>query len=370
LRAVSGLLLTALLAGCGAGPTQGGPSGANTQAMSAARTVYQRIEALPPDQRRAEAVRLARREGSLSLYTSMTDDLAEPVRQAFERQFGITLSLFRANSETLVQRGLQENQAGRPGADAVESDFAAMAALSGEGLFADYHGPGLDRVLAGGRFPHWTATRLNIFLPAWNTNLIKPGEEPRGWEDLADPRYRGKVTVELSDSDWYANLTDYWLAHGHTQAQVDQLWRGILANARAARGHIVMMQLLGAGQTPIDAMNYTYITDQAAATGAPVSYRLVDGTNPIPAFPRPNGVGMLAAARHPAAAWLFYDWMLGEGQQLLVRQHLTPATKVPGDTSLRGLNLAPFDAAALTRDAKTWDTRYDAALRGVAQVGN
>jgi iron(III) transport system substrate-binding protein len=94
-----------------------------------------------------------------------------------------------------------------------------------------------------------------------------------------------------------------------------------------------MMQLLGAGQTAVDAMNYTYITQQAAAAGAPVVYRLPDGTNPIPAFPRPNGVGMLAAAQHPAAAWLFYDWMLTEGQQVLVGQHLTPSTEVPGTTA-------------------------------------
>jgi iron(III) transport system substrate-binding protein len=359
-----------LLAGCGGGLADSGqqaaaPSGATT----AARAVYDQIAALPKDQQRAKAVELAKAEGSLSLYTSMTEDLTKPITEKFQRQFGVTVHLFRANSETIVQRTLQESQANRPGADAVESDFAEMSALAGENLFADYRGAALDRV-KDGNFQHWTADRLNLFLPAWNTTQIRPGDEPRSWEDLADPKYRGKITVELSDSDWFANVTHYWLTHGKTQAQVDELWRGIVANAKAAKGHIVMMQLLGAGQTAMDAMNYTYITQQAASTGAPVAYRLPDGTNPIPAFPRPNGVGMLAAAQHPAAAWLFYDWMLTEGQQVLVDQHLTPSTDVPGDTSLTGLNIVPFDTEALVRDGKAWDDRYDAALRGVQQVSN
>lgn len=362
-------VLTLLLAGCGAGLADSGQTGAAPAGSSAAQAVYDQINALPKDQQRARAVELAKAEGTLSLYTSMTENLATPVTAAFQKQFGIKVALFRANSETIVQRTLQESQAARPGADAVESDFAEMSALAGDNLFADYHGAALDRV-KDGTFDHWTADRLNLFLPAWNTDQIAPGDEPRSWEALADPRYKGKITVELSDSDWYANLTTYWLAHGKTQGQVDQLWQGIVANAKAAKGHTVMMQLLGAGQTAMDAMNYTYITEQAKDAGAPVAYRLPDGTNPIPAFPRPNGVGMLAAAQHPAAAWLFYDWMLTEGQQVLVAQHLTPSTDVPGDTSLAGLNIVPFDTDTLIKDGKSWDDRYDAQLRGVQQVSN
>jgi iron(III) transport system substrate-binding protein len=354
-------------AACGGGLADTG-STPGQAGSSATQAVYQQIQSLPPDQQRAKAVELAKQEGSLSLYTSMTDDLAKPVTQKFQQQFGIKVNLFRANSETIVQRALQENQAGRPGADAIESDFAEMTTLSGENLFADYTGAARAKV-KDGQFDHWTATRLNIFLPAWNTNEIKPGDEPRSWEDLADPKYRGKITVELSDSDWYANLTDYWLAHGKTQTQVDQLWQGIVTNSKAAKGHTVMMQLLGAGQTALDGMNYTYITQQAKDAGAPVEYRLPDGTNPIPAFPRPNGVGMVAGAPHPAAAWLFYDWMLTEGQQVLVDQHLTPSTDVAGDDSLKGLNIVPFDGDTLVKNGKSWDDRYDAQLRGVQQVG-
>ncbi|GHH83839.1 hypothetical protein GCM10018793_46900 [Streptomyces sulfonofaciens] len=354
-----------LVAGCGAGAADSGQIRVADVASGAAQKVYDDIQSLPRAQQRARAAELARQEGTLRVYTSLTDDVSNVVQKEFQRQFGVRISMFRANSETILQRVLQESQARKPAADAVESDFLEMTELGEQHVLADYTGPGLARVAPSSRFEGWTADRFNVFLPAWNTNLIKPADAPRHWEDLADPEYKGRLTLEPTDSDWYENVTHYWLTHGRTHRQVDTTWRKIVDNAKVTKGHTTIMSLLGAGQTPLDSMNYTYITQQARAKGAPVAYRLPDGTNPIPAFPRPNGVGMLRGARHPAAAWLFYDWMLDEGQKVLVAQHLTPSTKVPGDTSLKGLNLVPFDTKTLAASSGSWDKRYDEQLRGV-----
>jgi iron(III) transport system substrate-binding protein len=119
----------------------------------------------------------------------------------------------------------------------------------------------------------------------------------------------------------------------------------------------------------MEAMNYTYITDRAAEKGAPVTHLPKSGKSSIPAFGRPNGVGMIKNAQHPAAAWLFYDWLLTDGQKELVKLGLTPSTKVPGDKSLTGITLVPFDVKGLSKDDGSWDKKYDALLRGVASVG-
>lgn len=358
-----------LVAGCGAGAADGGSIGTTAVVSSRAQRVYDRIQALPPAKQRAMAVQLADEEGSLEVYTSLTDDVADAVTKAFQKQFPhVRISMFRGNSETILQRILQESQARRLGADAVESDFLEMSSLDSQRALAQYTGPGQARVAASSRFPDWTADRFNVFLPAWNTDLVKTADVPRSWEALADPAYKGEITLEPTDSDWYENVTHYWLTHGKSQAQVDVLWKHIVANSHVTKGHTTIMALLGAGQTPLDSMNYTYITEQARLKGAPVAYRLPDGTNPLPAFPRPNGVGMLRGAAHPAAAWLFYDWMLDEGQKILVGLHLTPSTEVPGDTSLRGIHLAPFDVKGLTDTSTDWDKKYDEQLRGVTSA--
>ncbi|MEU6006693.1 extracellular solute-binding protein [Streptomyces sp. NPDC047453] len=360
--ALAGLLVAAVTTGCG---------GAVTTASNAkADGTYAQIAGLPKDQQVVKAKELAQKEGrTLSLYTSMTADIATPIAQAFEKQYGIRVSVFRGNSETVLQRALQESQAGKAGADTVETNFAEMAALSDNDLLADFNGSAVDKVQSTARFPHWTASRLNVFQPAWNTDLIKPADEPHSWEDLALPKYKGKITLEVSDSDWFENVTKYWLDHGKSQDQVDALWKGIVANSKVAKGHTTMMQFLSAGQSPMEAMNYTYITTRAAQKGAPVTHLPESGVSKIPAFARPNGVGMIKNAQHPASAWLFYHWLLTDGQRELVNLGLTPSTEVPGDKSLKGLTLVPFDVEGLSKDAGAWDKKYDALLRGAATTG-
>jgi iron(III) transport system substrate-binding protein len=367
--AAAGAALTVTLSACGGGAADAGSSapGGGSAADSSGSDVYSALNEAG-DGARDKAVAAAKEEGELSLYTSLTSDVADALTKAFTDQFGIKVNVFRGNSETVLQRLSQEASANRPGADAVETNFAELEALSGQGILGDYEGTHLADVPKEQQFDGWTADRLNIFLPAWNTDLIKPGEEPKSWEDLADPKYAGKIQVEISDSDWFENLTRYWLDNGKSQAEVDQLWKGIAANAKAAKGHTTMMELLSAGQTPMDAMNYSYITERAGQDGAPVAYKGADGTTSVPAFPRPNGVAMVNGAQHPNAAWLFYDWMLSDGQKVLVDQHLTPVTKVPGDTSLDGVKLTTFDVEELAKNGADWQKKYDELLRGVEQV--
>jgi iron(III) transport system substrate-binding protein len=355
------------LSACGKSVTSGGGGGA--AAGSPAEKVYQQLNSLAADQQRAEAIAQAKKEGTLNLYTSLTEDLVASVKESFEKATGVKVSVFRASSETVLQRALQEASANRTGNDAIETNFGEMGVLSKQGVLADYRGAAYASVPEAGRFQGWLADRLNILLPAWNTKLIKPGQEPRSWEDLADPRFKGKLTLELSDSDWYENVTKSWLRQGKTQAQVDDLWQRIVANANVAKGHTVMAELLGAGQTAVDGMNYSYITQTTADKGAPVAFRSADGIAHTIGFARPQGVSMMKAAKHPAAAWLFNDWMLNEGQKLLVSLGLTPSVKVEGDQSLQGVTLEPYDVEGLTQDSKTWEDRYDRLLRGLKQIG-
>jgi iron(III) transport system substrate-binding protein len=357
------------LSACGKSVTSGSGGGGGSTAGGSADQVYQQLNSLPADQQRAKAIEMAKKEGTLSLYTSLTEDLTGPVKDGFEKATGVKMTVFRGNSETVLQRIQQETSANRTGNDAVETNFGEMGSLSKQGVLADYRGSAYATIPEAGRFPGWLADRLNIMLPAWNTNLIKPGQEPRSWEDLADPRFKGKITMELSDSDWYENVTKSWERAGKSQAEIDGLWQKIVANANVAKGHTVMAELLGAGQTAVDAMNYSYITQTTADKGAPVAFRSADGVAHTVGFARPQGVSMMKDAKHPAAAWLFNDWMLNEGQKLLVSLGLTPSVKVAGDDSLQGVTLEPYDVQGLTADSKTWDDRYDRLLRGLKQIG-
>ncbi len=342
-----------LVAGCGSSPSVG----ASDSGPSKAEKVYEKIQKLSGDEREKELVKEAEDEGGqLDLYTSMTSDVADAVTEAFSDKYDIDVNLYRASSETVLQRILQEAGANFAGNDVVETDALEMYDLNKEKLLADYEGEGRDKVADDGRFDGWTADRYNLFAPSWNTKLVKKGQEPTSWEDLADPKWDGKLAMELSDYDWYLTLREYWIKNGKSEDEADKLFADMANGAKVVKGHTVMGELLSAGQFALASSNYSYLVQQVADKGAPVAYKpFVD-----PVIVRPNGFGLMKTAKHPATAMLFADWLLGDGQKTLVDQGLTPTVPPEGTKNvLDGLETVDVDVKTLGEDEQKWSDAYD-----------
>jgi iron(III) transport system substrate-binding protein len=353
--AVAGLAL--LVAGCGGSPTSGSPGGGNGEGSgpTKAEQFYEEINALSGQERRDRLVEVAQEEGEVDLYTSMTSEVADVVTEAFDEEFDIDVNLYRAGSETVLQRILQEAGANYAGNDLVETNATEMFALEKEGLLAEYAGERREMVSDAGRFDGWTATRYNLFSPSWNTKMVKPGEEPTKWEDLADPKWDGKLAMELGDYDWYLSLYGYWEDQGRSTEEIDRLFVDMAQGAKVVKGHTVMGELLSAGQFALAASNYTYLVENVKEKGAPVDYTpLVE-----PVIARPNGVALMKTADHPAAAMLFADWILEEGQQVLVDEGLTPSINPTGKDPLAGVEVIPVDVEALLNESDKWSEEYE-----------
>ncbi|WP_146615639.1 ABC transporter substrate-binding protein [Nonomuraea aridisoli] len=352
-----------LLAGCGGLPTATAPQAAAGGGPTAAEKLYAEVNGMTGQQRRDKLVPLAEKEGTLDLYTSMTSDVADAVLKAFEGQFDVKVNLYRAGSETVLQRIVQEQKAGYQGNDVVETNATELFDLNTEGVLADYDSERRRMVSEAGRQQGWTATRMNLFAPSWNTGLVTPDQAPKTWEDLADPKWDGKLAMEISDSDWYLTLFKYWEKQGKTDEEINKIFEGMASGAKIVKGHTVQGQLLSAGQFSLAASNYSYIVEQAKAKGAPVDY--LPYVQPVIA--RPNGVGLMKTAKHPAAAMLFTDWLLQEGQALLVKQGLTPSI-VEGDDPLKDVEIIPIDVEELTKNGDEWNKRYDQVISNGEQV--
>jgi iron(III) transport system substrate-binding protein len=343
------------LVSCGASPTatntSSGPNDAGAK--------FEQYEALKGKERRDRLVQDAKAEGELSLYTSMTSDVADAVTKAFTAQTGVKVSLYRAASETVLQRLLQEASANHPGADVVETDALEMAAIGKEKLEVAYTGERRDMVGPEGRFETWTASRYNLFAPSWNTTKVPAGQQPKSWEDLADPKWNGQLAMELSDYDWYLTLYEYWQQHGKSESEINRLFSEMANGAKVVKGHTVMGELLSAGQFSVATSNYSYLVQRAADKGAPVAYQ------PFvqPVIARPQGAALLKTAPHPAAALLFVDWLLTEGQQVFVDLGLTPSIEPEGlKDPLEGLEVIPVDVDKLLNEQKQWSERYNALI--------
>lgn len=343
---------------CGGSPVSGSQkAGEPTEAEA----VFKEMAPLEGQERRDKLIEAAEQEGELTIYTSMTDDIAMLLEKKFEAQFDIAVDLTRAESTTVLTKVLKEYGSNYAGADIVETNALELFALSDEGALAEYAGERRDMVGPEGQFDNWTATRYNIFAPSWNTTAVSPEDAPKSWEDLADPKWDGRLALELSDYDWYLTLYGYWQEQGKSTEEIDKLFAGMADGAEVQKGHTTMSDMHVSGKFDVAATNYTYIVQQKINSGAPLAYEPIAE----PAIARPNGVGLVRNASHPAAALLFADWMLEEGQKILVDMGLTPSIVPEGvEDPLEGVEVIPVDTDTLVNENEKWMKAYDDVLRG------
>jgi iron(III) transport system substrate-binding protein len=369
---VAAFAATALMAACGGSPTAAPAPGASGEAApaesneiaDAAQEVYDRINGLSGQERTDELVRLAEEEGELNIYTSNTD--MDQLVDAFSDLYDIEVSVYRANSESVLQRILQEDAADYYGADIFETNALELGVAEQEGLLYPYESELRDSVREAGRQSEaWTASRFNSFVVGWNTDLVPPGTEPTTLEELAEPEWAGRVSMEVGDVDWFTALHDYYVEEqGWTPEEYFDLMTRLAANSKIAKGHTVQGELLSAGQFDITLSSYSHTIDKAAADGAPVAWRS-ENVEPIqPIVVRPNGIGLVRTASNPAAAMLFVDFELTGGQEIFAEKFRIGSVE-GGDDPLEGLEVYPVPEQKLLDDPTTWNELYeDIVLQG------
>src|SRR5207248_2779959 len=150
-------------------------------------------EAYQPDPRLVEA---AKREGQVLLYTThIVDQIVRPLIKGFQSRVpGIDVKYVRADGLQLVVRMSNEARAGRVQADAW-SMVDGVGAILQAGLVAEFDVPsmrGLPATLADPN-KRWVATNTAVRSAAYNTQLVPKDIAPRSYQDLLDPRWKGKI---------------------------------------------------------------------------------------------------------------------------------------------------------------------------------
>jgi iron(III) transport system substrate-binding protein len=341
--------------------------GGQAAGPGAASTAYAAYAGLTGQARTDKLVADAKSEGGeLAVYTSNTD--IQALVDGFQAAYpGIKVNAFRANSETVLQRVLQETGAKKVANDVVDTNDFELRALNKQGALATYDGPAKDTLRADAKFDGWQAERFNAFVVGWNTSQVADGQGPKSFADLADPKWKGRIALEVGDWDWYAAMHTYLTDEKKMPAaDVDALFQKIVANAKVTKGHTVQGELLSAGQFAAAASVYSHTVDNAAAKGAPVAWHPISD----PVILRPNGFGLMAQPLHPAAALLWADWVLGDGQQIIAKSNRIPAVEnVPGFQNPIPQGTTVYNVPdSVISDSDTWNKAYDDLLRGVPQA--
>ncbi|WP_019634105.1 ABC transporter substrate-binding protein [Actinomadura atramentaria] len=349
-----------LAAACGGPPTgSADPASASDSKVA----VYEKFARMTGAERTAALVEAAKAEGEVDVYTS-NEKLQSLVAGPFQKKYGIKVNVFRAQSEDLLQRVVQEDSANKPKNDVVDATNFELGVLSDKKILSRYDSDLRKKLSPQAQIDAgWVATRFNAITVVRNTEKVSAADAPRTFEDLADPKWKGKLAMELSDSNWYMALRDYFRDQGRSDADITKLFKGIAANARTVQGHVKLNDLLAAGEGAIGVTAYNRLALAARAKGAPLA---VD-TAVQPIVLVPSGVAPMTRAAHPAAALLFMDFLLTDGQAIYAADNdiVSNPSAVPGYRPLlpTDAKTVTVDTAKYVRESAAWAKAYDNLLR-------
>jgi iron(III) transport system substrate-binding protein len=295
----------------------------------------------------------ARKEGPLSIYTSaQTDDIGALVA-GFEKKYGLKSTVWRAGSEKVLQRAVTEARGNRFTVDVIETNGPELESMHREKVLQAVKSPHLANILPQAIRPHgeWVGTRLNVFVQAYNTKLVKKEELPKTWDDLLNPRWKGRLGIEAEDQDWLAGVV------GEIgEARGIKLFKDIVAanGVSVRKGHTLLTQLVVSGEIPFALTVYNYKAQQLKEKGAPIDWFAIG--KPIA---RPNGVGVARQAPNPHAALLFYDYEISEeGQRILAGRDFVP-TNTRVETPFSKTPMKFVDARMMLDEYQKWTKLYE-----------
>ncbi len=293
----------------------------------------------------------AKKEGTLTIYTSATVDDMTTLTIAFTKKYGIKTQVWRASSENIIQRSATEARGGRFDVDVFETDGVAMEAVYREKLLQEVRSPLLADLMPEAIRPHkeWIGDRVQIFTAAYNTRLVKKDDLPKSYDDLTNPKWKGKLGIEAGDYDWFSAVVSEL---GEEKGL--KLFREIVAkNGLSIRkGHTLIANLVVSGEVPLALTTYLYKALQLKNDGAPIDYLVLP-----PQIARAQGTGMARKAPHPHAAVLFMDFLLSDAQEILAKRDFIP-TNIKVKPLPASMPLKFVDPATLLDQNDKWEKLY------------
>ena len=298
-------------------------------------------------------VAAAKTEGALTLYTTIAEKDLPVLIKPFETKYGIKVNVWRAGTDKVLQRTLAEASAKRRDVDVVHFGSPEMEALSREKVLQPVASPTYRDLVPGSVPKHqeWAATILSVWVQAYNTNLVKKADLPKTYQDLLDPKWKGKLGIEVKNQDWFATVVE---SMGGKDKGVKFFQDLVSRNGISPRsGHTLLTNMVVSGEVPVALTVYNYMPEQAKKKGAPIDWFAIE-----PAVARSNAVGVARNAPHPAAAVLFHEYMLTDAQQLMTTIDYVPTnTKVT--SPLKGVKIMITDPIRSLDEAQQWTALFD-----------
>ncbi len=263
-----------------------------------------------------EPLAQAKKEGRVTWYTTVSIPESKQLIDLFEKQYPfLKVDLLRSGSGALVNRVASEYAARNYAADILQgtSTRGGFALLKSKNILGRYQSPEALYLAPEmkDKNGYWASTFQNTFVLAYNKRNVKPEDVPRTYDDLLKPVWKGRQIINDTENfEWFDGLLNFWgrdkgIAYFRRLAAQEQIFQ------RGARGRI---QLVAAGEAPLT-IGYGPHAQSFVNQGAPIEWVALE-----PVVVIINTISLTSRPAHPAAAKLFYDFLLSKAAQAKLRE--------------------------------------------------
>jgi iron(III) transport system substrate-binding protein len=306
---VAALLLGLVSTACSTSTSSGGGGGGSAPA----------ILTVSGSDRQQQLEDAARKEGALNWYTSLAGDSYQNISKAFTAKYPyIKINVFRGAQNDVVTRVKQELSAGQPSADALEVTSDGIELFNDQGQLADFSNdyaakiPDTYKKAGANGTVRYATNRISYIGFGYNTQKVPDNLVPKTLQDLAKPELAKQTSVASSTTGvrWVGSVL-HDLGEEQGTALLKQL--GSEGMKVQAVSGAALMGLVGSGEVGASPSVFQSHASDLIKKGSPVKWIPVGSV-----VPNLGDVAILKNAKHPAAAVLMNDFLLGpEGQKIL-----------------------------------------------------
>lgn len=262
-----------------------------------------------------ERLKRAREKGSVSWYTdSYPESMREALAQTFEKKTGIRISIYGGGGNAIVSRLRTERTAGSRTVDVVNAgDSEVLDGLVTDGILKSFQPEGADAIHPDFKNPkgYYYGLYFWTLVLEYNTRVISKQNAPKTFEDLIDPKFKGKiVTADPARSTGGLGFVKAMV----TATSWDWIEKFLRNDPLVMSVTPQIQPMVIRGERPISLMTSQF-TSKSIEEGAPVALATEEAL-----FGSPDHVGILTDAPNPDGALLFVEHLLSKEAQEIVRK--------------------------------------------------
>lgn len=271
----------------------------------------------------AEVIEKAKAEGKLIWWGGGTESEDREFIKRFNQKYPfIKVEQWNTSSKATQERVWAEFVAKKYTWDVVTGGGRSALDWVKAGMLQKWSVPGLASLPEEAKNPegYYAAFGFNVSVPVYNTNLVSANDAPKSWEDLLNPKWKGKTAVP--------DVLDMWVALGQPgvwgREKVKDYVTKLAGNQPKVLSWTPALTFVGAGDLHIMAEAFLFRVMANKDKGAPIEYVRVN-----PVIGKGPRLFFSKNAPHPNAALVWLDWVYSPDGEKAIDEILNKGNPSP-----------------------------------------